>query len=122
MSARRADDPSIADEEILWRRVAEAHILSNPSTGGARPSSAVFCTDEMSVHIASLTSTPAVLRNYPGFRIAALCARDVRAEGLIIVRDPTPDAASHALICRNEGGRISKSQAKRLANRATWVE
>lgn len=111
------DDPTIGDDEILWRRVDPADIVTDHNTGRQRSSSAAFLTEQMSVHIASLTSLEAVLTRYPHVRIAAFGAEDARNLGCVVARAPTPDDPSHALVCRQDDStkRISKRTAKRLA-------
>jgi hypothetical protein len=117
------DDPTIGDDVLLWRRIAPERVRVDHETGEQRPSDSAFRTEQMSVHIASLTGRDAVLANYPNHRLMELSAGEARGEGFIIVRDPLPEDPSHALVLRgdNPGQRPTKSQAKKLANCARWV-
>ncbi len=122
----RVDDPSITDDEILWRRVRRD--WTTTSEGVFRPTSQTFKdrkSFELSVHIARMTSVEMIRANYPGEGIAAISAGLVRSLGdYKLVRDPilneplTPDDPSHALICPapNKG-----SHASTLARKARWV-
>lgn len=121
----RVDDPSIRDEEVLWRRVLPE--WTTMKGGTFRPTSQTFKdrrSYELSVHIASLTTIDKVLAAYPGQGIVAITAGDVRSLGsYAIVRDPIindpdlPDDPSHALICPSPTG----SAASSLARLAVWV-
>src|SRR3712207_348243 len=103
----RIDDPSITDDEILWRRVRSD--WTTTKGGVFRPSSQTFkdrLSFELSVHIASLTSVETIRANFPGEGIVAVTAGMVRSLGdYKLVRDPIvndpriPDDPSHALIC-----------------------
>ncbi len=117
------DDPTIGDDGLLWRRIAPEQIRVDEETREQRASDSAFRTDQMSVHIASVTSRDAILAHYPNDKLMEFSAGEARGEGFIIVRDPLPEDASHALVLRADspGQRPTKSQAKRLANRARWV-
>ena len=119
----RIDDPSVRDNECLWRRVHPRDIIRDSESGELRPTSAAFRpSDEMSVDIGSLTTAEAVLSNYPHHSLIEFTAGIVRKEGGIVVRDPLPDNPSHALVCgKNPKGRLTKSQAKKIQQSSTWV-
>lgn len=119
--SERSDDTGIGDNEILWRRFHPSQMVPDKSTGKLTAPSIVFRDDEMSVHIASLTSLPLVLAEYPHHGIISITAADARAEGLIVVRDPMPRDASHALVCRSDRNKITKTQAKSLKQRSQMV-
>jgi hypothetical protein len=115
----RVDDPTIPDEEVLWRRIIPAWIHREP-TGKVRPGSFAFMdrpSGELSVHIAALTTPDRALAGRPDDSLAAIPAGLPRSLGFAIVRDPKPDDPSHALICPSPKG----SRASKLAEQATWV-
>ena len=119
----RKDDPTIHNDERLWRRVPPGQIIWDSNLSGYRPSSAVFRpSDEMSVDIASLTTPEAVLFNYAQYSLIEFEAGVARNEGCIIVRDPLPENPSHALVCgSNAEGRLTKSQAKNISRYSRWI-
>jgi hypothetical protein len=118
------DDLTIGDDVLLWRRIAPEHVGVDQGTGQERASDSAFRTEQMSVHIASQTNRDAVLKEYPKDKLMEFSAGEARREGFIIVRDPLPEDPSHALVLRgdNPGQRPTKSQAKKLANCARWVD
>jgi hypothetical protein len=61
-------------------------------------SSAAFKDEEMSVHIASLTTRNTILGRYPMHRLAAFTAGQARSEGFVVLRNPSPEDPSHALV------------------------
>lgn len=119
----RVDDPTISNNERLWRRVHPSQIKPDQETGNPIPSSAAFRpSDEMSVHLASLTSPEAVLANYPQHGLAEFTAGVARSIGCILVRNPLSDDPAHALVCgKNPTGHLSKSEAREIARQARWV-
>ena len=117
------DDVTIADGERLLHRIRpdDVHIDAD---GQCRPSSAAFryINNVTSVDIASLTTPETTLEGYPAYRLVEINAGTVRSLGCRIVRDPQPDNLAHALIYGNApDGRLTKSQAKQVANRCRWV-
>ncbi len=117
----RSDDTSIGDDEILWRRFHPTQMAPDEPIEELTASSGVFRDKEMSVHIASLTSLPIVRAKYPEHGIVSFTAAAARAEGLVVVRDPIPEDESHALVCRSDGTKITKTQAKALKLRSKPV-
>jgi len=115
------DDPTVADHEVLWRRIHAAWIVLRE--GKETLSSAAFKNEELSVHIASLTTREAALARYPQHRLSSFTAGDARREGYIVVRDPTPEDLSHALVLPKD--KITRSafasQAKRLRDLARLI-
>lgn len=116
----RVDDPSIGDDEVLWRRIIPEWVQHEPD-GQVRPSSIAFIdrrSGEVSVHLASILIDPArALAGRPADSLAAVQVRHPRTLGYAIVRDPQPDDPSHALICPCP----TKSHARQLARQSTWV-
>jgi hypothetical protein len=87
----RVDDPTIADDAPLWRR-----IQNQPSwvkvlpDGNIRPSSATFLdnyTNEVSVHLARLTTRGTVLQGRLNDGLVELLAGFPRTLGHIAVCD-----------------------------------
>jgi hypothetical protein len=122
------DDPTISEDERLWRRVLvddPSHIKRDSVTGEARPSSGAFKshTELTSVAIASLTTPEDFLAGFPRHSIVEVTARAVRETGCLIARDPTPDDPAHAHIMstKREDGHLTSSEARKIANQATWV-
>ena len=116
----RADDPTINDDEVLWRRILPDW-LHTQEDGRVRAKSVAFIdrlSGELSVHIASLTNHAAVLAGRPNDRIVAFKAGLPRSLDFAIVRDPTPDDPSHALICPSPKG----AKAKCLAEKAELID
>jgi hypothetical protein len=111
------DDPTLGRDERLWRRIRADQLKTED--GRVRPSSAAFrdSTNEVSVHLASLTTTATALERFPGFSLAELTVGFVRDLGLSVVRDPLPDDPSHAFICPCP----SKGKANRLSREAVLV-
>jgi len=124
---QRIDDPSIKDEDLLWRRILNVPqwVTQNPA-GGYRVSSAVFIDDytgEVSVHQAKLTTQERALRGRADDGLVEIEAGFPRALGQIVASDPTKDDPSHALICpppgQSKGQR--KANARKMAEAARWL-
>jgi hypothetical protein len=103
---------SIADHEVLWRRVESA--LMQPD---GTPQSNAFKTLELSVHRAGLTTLAQIARAYPGVAIYAFTAGQVRALGGDVEEEPTPQDPSHAIV----RGVTSSGNARRLRNMARRI-
>lgn len=125
----RPDDPSIPNEERLWRRIRSDWVyrLSDPP----RPTSAAFkdnLSGEVSAFIASLTTTDTMLpQDRATDSLAEITAGLARSAGYKVVRDPdgglVPNDASHVVLCPPPGlgkKRLTKA-AVTLAEGATWV-
>jgi len=115
-SSERTNDPSIPDEEYLWRRFL-------PKDDDLSKSDFKDSRGPTSVNLASLTSINKTLEGHPTFKIAQLTAGDVRSVGCGVVRNPTPDNSAHALIIGNhrnnntgsKTGRVTQSEARKLS-------
>jgi hypothetical protein len=121
----RTDDPTIGDDEPLWRRILPSWIVHN-SDGTPRPSSIAFLdgiNGELSVHLAKRTNTEAVLADRPHDSIAELPAGVPRSLGHAIVHDPTPEDDSHALVCPpdNIPEKRRKRDARSMAVACCWA-
>lgn len=115
----RQDDPTIRDDELLWRRILPEWVHVNPD-GSTRPSSVAFIdrrSGEVSVHRAELTDLDLVRAVRPTDSVVEVTAGFVRSLGCIIAADPKPDDPSHALICPSP----SKAIARKLAEHARWI-
>lgn len=77
----------------------------------------------MSVHIASLANPKRLLEQYPGYQFAAFTAGVAREIGCFVMRAPTPEDPSHAVVVRadNPGARLTGGQALRFKNAAVLV-
>jgi hypothetical protein len=118
MSERR-DDPSIEDDEQLFRRILPQWIHREVD-GSCRPQSLAFVdrkSYELSVHRARLTSPNAVLAAHPSNSLVAFRAGMARELGYKVVSDPQDTDPSHVLICPTPEGR----NAKTIARSCTWV-
>lgn len=121
------DDPTIGDEERLYRRVyPNPDELEADSTGtGYRPRSGAFRGEgALSVDLSSL-STPEETRSRhtpSNFYVAEFSARTAREAGCVIVRDPQPDDPAHALVYGlGEAGALTKSQTKKIGRMSRIV-
>jgi hypothetical protein len=80
----RADDATVGDEEVLWRRIRPEWVQREPD-GTSRPGSFAFMdrtpSAELAVHIASLTDPDRVLQGHPQDRLAAVKAGLPRSLG-----------------------------------------
>src|ERR1700733_293098 len=90
----RKDDPTIANDDRLFRRIRPNQLIREPD-GSHRPSSAVFKVFELSVNIESLMIQQGrppedTLTKYPGEYLAAIIAGQVRAHGYPIIKDTEP--------------------------------
>ncbi len=120
------DDPSLADSSLLLRRVPAEWVVQDAAGEGFRPSSAAFDDhpdgSPMSVVLAEVLEGAGrpltdALAGHAGFSLVAFSARDARACGLAIERDPTPEEPAHGLVC----GAKTKSVKRRLARASHWV-
>lgn len=117
---QRVNDPSIPDDEILWRRIVPEWLHQEPD-GTVRPGKVAFIdrlSGEVSVHIASILRDPNLaLDGRPLDSLVAIPASLPRSLGLAIVRDPTPNYPSHALICPSP----TPAKARQLAKQSVWI-
>jgi len=119
----RLDDPTVADHEVLWRRILPEWIHRSPD-GTCRPASMAFLdglTGEVSVHRAGLTTIERALQDHPNHSLASIQASLPRSLGLVVAADPTNEDPSHALICSYEPTSQRKRSAREMAKAASWV-
>ena len=113
------DDPTIAEGEVLLRRVHPAQIVSDEA-GQPRISSAAFKDPELSVDLHSVLSEAGysvnfTLRDHPAYGLASITAGQVRAANQLVCRDPLPSNPAHALVVGNKTSSVARQLAK-LAN------
>lgn len=131
----RNDDPNIADDAVLWRRIPDTPIcVYKAEDGTVTPSSANFLDEienELSVDLASLTTTDKVLKNHEQFGLAAVTARVPRENKHIVDSDPIIDQENpennnpaHCVICAKpelSSNKGRKKAARNIANKSKWV-
>jgi hypothetical protein len=118
------DDPSIADDDVLWRRVPlhPSWVVFDETQGRLRPSSSAFDNHRdgtpMSAYLAAGGNTvEEVLEGHPNYSLAGFSAGLARLQGQGIVRRPMPAFPSHVEVF----GPKSKSVRSALAKGCHWV-
>jgi hypothetical protein len=113
---QRPDDPSISNDERLWRRVHPSQFKPYSGTGPSEISSAVFSTrEEVSVAIASETTLEVFVANHLEYSVVEFTAGAARRIGCTVVRDPLPNDQAHALVCGpRSNGQLNKTQQELL--------
>lgn len=115
----KQDDPTIADDDRLLRRIFPDWWVPDEKASGMRLSTAAFDDypdgSPMSVHLGSVLErlglpNESVLRGHEGYGLAELSAGTVRSLGQGIVRMPEPDWPAHAGVV----GRKTYSVQKKL--------
>ena len=116
------DDPSIADEERLFRRIPRTWIDWDDD-GNAAISSAAFKDEELSINIESVMirdgRLPAdAVHQYPGYGLAAITAAHARSLNQVVARDPIEEEPAHGVVYgqKKRGGIAGK-----LRDGASWV-
>lgn len=122
---QRKDDPTILDDDLLWRRIVNnPHMVKIEPDGKIRPSSAVFLdgyTGEVSVHLARLTNFEKIRLDKPDVGVVEINAGYPRSLGQTIVADPTENDPSHTLICPpDKPTKKRKIDARLMAERSQW--
>jgi hypothetical protein len=117
----RQNDPTIADDAVLWRAVPELQICKEDD-GRERAQKWAFESDdnEVSAWIAAETDLGRLRARFPHSRIAEFTAAQARECRNIVARDPVEGDASHVVICPLPGKSNSqiKKDARRLASKA----
>lgn len=115
------DDPSIPDEEVLYRAIPSLHIHDRRLSSGAFKSAK---DTHVSVDRGSLSRPEETLsrhENYVG--VAQINTGEVRNVTIGVASDPLPKNPAHALIIRNP--QMNNSQwrkvARLLATACTWA-
>jgi hypothetical protein len=121
-----ADDPTIAGDAALWRRIHPTWAVADENRGGRRVSSAAFDNSKdgspTSILIAAAVSATHrgpedILQGFAGYGLASLTARQARECEQGVARDPLPDEPAHGLLF----GPKTNSLRRRLAAAAVWV-
>ena len=125
-----ADDPSISDDEFLYRRIPllpSDTIQPTEVPGEFRPSSGSFRSDgPLSVDRGALT-TPEQTRDQAKpavFHVAKVQAKVARQCGCRIVKDPLLENPAHVLLFGDNesgSGALNKKQTKAIARAARIV-
>ena len=109
------DDPTIGDNEVLWRRVPPTpkYIVLDENTGLHKLSSAAFRDADMSVVLASEAVTlDSIRQGHEGFGVVAITAGLARALRQGMVRDPVEGEPAHALVVGEKPGSVRRALAK----------
>jgi hypothetical protein len=98
------DDPTISDDDLLWRRVPDwpSFIAEDKTAGHFRVASSAFDDDAdddpMSVVLAAEATVGSVLEGHAAFGVVAFTAGFARRQGQIIVRAPEEHQPAHAKV------------------------
>jgi len=115
------DDPSIGNDDLLWRRVPPEQVVFDENLNRLRPSSMAFQntsgTSGMSVNIAAETTVENTLRESENLLLVEFPASVPRGVGQGVIRNPLPDNPAHAEVT----GKKTKSVQKTLYNNCAWV-
>lgn len=116
------DDPTIADDAILWRRIPPFHVVNDQNLGRLRPTTDSFVDDSdspMSVALVAPDVTSAVvLAGHPGFALAEFTAGFARHRcNQLVVRAPRPGEPWHAFVV----GKKTDSVRKKFARESQWA-
>lgn len=123
---RFPDDPGIADDVALLRRVPPRHFVRDDNEGCYRPSSAAFVDDAdghpMSVYRTDVIEAEGeeperVMADHAGFGLVAIAAGTMREKEQAVHPDPLPEETSHTLVC----GPKTRGTRRFFARRAVWV-
>jgi hypothetical protein len=117
------DDPSIANEDRLFRRIHLSQIVRDDDTGFARVSSGAFRDREMSINIESILlddgkAAADCLRDHGTHMLVSITAGAARQFRQAVCRDPLPNDSSHGLIV---GSKNNPRVVEGLRSSATWV-
>src|SRR5260221_10839905 len=118
----RQDDPAIANDDRLFRRVRPNQLIPE-SDGSQRPSSAVFKVLELSVNIESLMiqqerAPEDTLTKYPGEYLTSVTAGQIRVYKHPIVKDTEPpNDPAHGLVL----GKKKDSFANAMTRQHQWI-
>lgn len=121
------DHPTIDDDDLLWRRIADVpDMIKERADGTYCVSSAAFkdgVDGQVSVHLAKLTTVETALADYPDNGLVQICAGLPRSLGHSVIYDPTPEDRSHTLIVppQNQTNNSRRRDAKLMAKAALWL-
>jgi len=119
------DDPGIADDDDLWRRIPPDWVILDENLdveagGRVRPASVAFRDPELSVLLAREDNPERALAGYrqKGFSLAAIKTGQARELRQIVCRKPTLEDRSHLHV---EGNKKKLRVDEALALAAEWV-
>ncbi len=121
MATDHRDDPSIPDEERLFRRIHLAHVVEAEG-GTCKVSSAAFRDVELSVNLEGIMRAAGrapkdSLRDNPRDLLVSICAGVCRHNGQLVGPDPLPSEPAHGYVF----GKKTKSIQRALRDSAGWV-
>lgn len=120
------DDPTIADNAALWRRIHPNWMVRDDNERGWRISSAAFTDSRdgspLSVLLAAIIAqtgrtAEGVLASFPGYALAAISAGLARAQRQTVARTPLPEEPAHTSISGDKTPAVRRA----LAQGANWV-
>jgi hypothetical protein len=117
------NDPSIADEERLFRRVHLKQIVKDEDTGLARISSGAFRDKDLSVNIEAILREHNCDASYclvgkTEHKLVFITAETARALHQAVCKDPKERDPSHGLVY---GSKNSRQVHDGLRAKALWV-
>jgi hypothetical protein len=119
-----ADDTSIEDGDLLWRRVpsSPSFLAFDGKLGHYRVASSAFDDDRdedpMSVFVARTTSLDVVLHGHEGFGVVAFSAGFARGLGQTVYFSPDDGPQGHAKVAGPKTGAVRRA----FARTARWVQ
>ena len=124
-SEQSSDDPSVANDCRLYRRIPPTQVVRDSNSGLERPSSASFTNGRdgsyMSVVLGDTLArdgrqSSQLLENYPGYRLVSFTAEFLRSLQQGLIRAPTPDEPAHGGVT----GPKPYSVRKKMSQKACW--
>jgi len=124
------DDPAVANEAGLLRRIPPYHFVRDDNLGVVRPSSAAFEDDDdgdpMSVYLTTILAAEgraasSVLVGHAGYALTSITAGLARTNRQTVHPDPLPEETSHTVVCGDKRSGGKKSAKKIFAVEAKWV-
>ena len=117
------DDPSIADDERLFRRIHLKQIVKDEDTGLARISSGAFRDRELSVDIEKVLQSQGeeisfCLKGQRACKLVYLMAGSARQFQQAVFHDPTPENPAHGIVY---GSKNNKRVSEGLRDSAIWA-
>lgn len=120
------DDPGIAGEVSLLRRIPPRHFYFDPKLERMRPRSAAFEDDDdgdpMSVYRQDIIEAERgpirrVMAGHVDYALVSLTAGQFRSKDQTVFADPLPEESSHTKIC----GPKPKGVRRWFAAQAEWL-
>jgi hypothetical protein len=106
----------IADEDVLYRRLAQHQINPNGTVNSSAFKRGGTFETEISVDLARLTNPQEIVSRAgrSGFRLGEFEANEPRALGFRVEHDPLPENPSHALVVGSNDQEVSRALARRV--------